>query len=267
MVKILNTRPVGQNRDLSGLLRQAGFKPIEIPLVEISPSLEGLEKARGLSPSRFTGIFLSSPNGLKHLQGGLPDEIFGRWLEKPFFLVGSRTRPMIEALGGKVAFAPEEASVDGFLKEYQGFTAPGGLPLMQRWFHPCSSSTRLDPAPFRQRQVEVKNLPVYDPACPKNAAERLEMEGASAYAVLFCSGSAVGHFFQAAPGLAATLGAPKGLVAISIGPSTSKALAARGVATFTQAQRADNAGLLDALKAALSGADTQVIRKSPEGTP
>ena len=96
--------------------------------------------------------------------------------------------------------------------------------MAQRWLHPCSASTRLDPAEFRKKGITIVNLPVYRPACPADLAALMGKGGKDAAAIVFCSGSAVENFFQAAPDLAAGLGRPKGPLAVSIGPSTSKAL-------------------------------------------
>lgn len=258
---MLNTRPAGQNGELSEALRKSGFAPVEIPLVAILPEEEGLIRLRRLPASGFTGVFLSSPNGLRLMEAGLDADLLARWMVKPFFLVGSKAVHLVERLGGKVAFVPEEASLQGFLKEYRGTTGPAGLPMSQRWLHPCSSSTRLDPAAFRARSVEVENLPVYKPGFPAEAGDALRQAGTPA-AILFCSGSAADHFFQAAPAaLSEALGKPKGILAVSIGASTSEALQARGVEIVHQAEHADNDGLLDALRHAYGGSETRVLKK------
>ena len=268
MVKVINTRPSDRNQELSKLLKQAGFEPVEIPCVEIRSDEEGAARAATLQATGFTGIFLSSPNGLKHFQEALLPTQFEKWVGKPFYLVGGAARPLVEAAGGKVAFFPEEASLEGFLKEYRLVTAPGSLPMAQRWLHPSSASTRLDPAEFKKKNVQIVNLPVYRPAPPVNAGEMLMQAGPDAAAVLFCSGSAVENFFRAAPELAAALGKPKGPLAISIGPSTTKALRDHGVAELREALHADDSSLVDVLKAASGGAKTEVLKKKgPEAKP
>src|SRR6267142_1468048 len=118
MAVVINTRPADQSAELSDLLRRAGFEPLEIPMVDIVPDEEGLLRLRKMQPSHFTGIFLSSPNGLRHMEAGLLVTEMEGWLEKPFFLVGGKSAGLVEKLGGRVAFYPQEASLDGFLKEY-----------------------------------------------------------------------------------------------------------------------------------------------------
>lgn len=266
MVKVINSRPGDRAAPLSRLLRAAGFEPVEIPFVDVVAHPEGLEKAASLPPAGFTGIFLSSPNGLRYLQEGLLATQFERWTQKPFYLVGPAAVPLVEAAGGKVAFVPATASLDGFLEEYRPSQGPG-LPMAQRWLHPCSVSTRLDPAAFKQKGIKVENVPVYQPACPADLAARMGKEGQDAAAILFCSGSAVENLFQAAPALAAALTRPKGPLAVSIGPSTTKALQDRGVMAIRQAEHADDQSLVDALKAASGGAKTEVLKSDPRPAP
>lgn len=270
MAKVLNTRPAGQNEELSKLLTEAGFEPVEIPLVDIVPLEDGLRKVLRLQPSGYTGIFLSSPNGIRQMHIGL-DEDFEAWVQKPFYLVGAKSKPLIESFGGRVAFFPREASVEGFLNEYQfemtGVSGPPGMVFAQRWLHPCSISTRLDPAAFRRRGVELDNVPVYRPGMPAEVAARLtaECKGKGVSAALFCSASAVEHFFKAVPDMAAELGTAKGMMAISIGPSTTSALRERGVENPHQALEANSAGLVEALRTAFGAIETKILKKNPEG--
>ncbi len=274
MALVINTRPADQNAELSDLLRKAGFEPLEIPMVDIVPDEEGLARMRKLPPGNFTGVFLSSPNGLRHLESGLLATELEAWLEKPFYLVGGKSASLVKDLGGKVAFFPKEASLDAFLKEYTPAAAANskasegllgtGLIIAQRWLHPCSVSTRLDPAAFKQKNIGVENVPVYRPGLALDAGKRLMEEGRDADAVVFCSGSAVEHFFQAAPELAARVGKPSGPFAVSIGPSTSKVLAEKGVERCREAVHADNPSLIDAVKAAFGGTATKVLKKNPE---
>lgn len=267
MAVVLNTRPADQNGGLSALLRAAGFEPLEIPLVGIEPEPEGLERLRRLQPNGFTGIFLSSPNGLRQMAAGLMPVELESWMAKPFYLVGPKSGDLVREHGGRVAFHPREASLDGFLKEYapssQGNSGVTGLVLAQRWLHPCSASTRLDPAAFRKKGVEVENVPVYRPGANPEAPGLLERHAASLDAVVFSSGSAVAQFFAAAPpALSARLGKKDGILAVSIGPSTSQALAEKGVEQRCEAVHADDSGLVDALKQAFGSRATRILARA-----
>ena len=277
MAAVLNTRPAYQAAALSGLLRAAGFEPVDVPLVDVIPDLEGLGKLRRLQPLGFTGIFLSSPNGLRHLAKGLLPVEAEPWLAKPFYLVGGKAAGLVQELGGRVAFHPKESSLDGFLKEFTpgdiassgGGRGPAvaGLVMAQRWLHPCSASTRLDPAAFRKKNIDVENVPVYRPGLHPEASAGLAALGPIDAAV-FCSGSAVEHFYQSAPrALSERLGRKDGILAISIGPSTSKVLADKGVEYCREAKHADDESLVDALKLAFGSRATRVIAKNPETKP
>ncbi len=267
MAVVLNTRPADQNSGLSALLRAAGFEPLEIPLVGIEPEPDGLERLRRLPPTGFTGIFLSSPNGLRQMASGLMPAEIEPWLAKPFYLVGPKSGDLVREHGGRVAFHPREASLEGFLKEYspssQGNAGVTGLVLAQRWLHPCSASTRLDPAAFRKRGVEVENVPVYRPGPNPEAPGLLARHAPSLDAIVFCSGSAVAHFYAAAPpALAARLGKKDGILAVSIGPSTSQALIEKGVDQRCEAAQADDAGLVDALRQAFGSRATRILART-----
>ena len=278
MAVVINTRPADQGEGLSTLLKAAGFDPLDIPLVDIEPESEGLGRLARMQPSGFTGIFLSSPNGLRQMAAAMSAAELEPWMAKPFYLVGPKAGGLVRKLGGQVAFHPAEASLEGFLKEYvpsaQGSSGVTGLVLARRWLHPCSVSTRLDPAAFRKKGIEIENIAVYRPGPNPAAPALLSKHAGSVEAIVFCSGSAVEHFFAAAPpDLASRLGKKDGVLAVSIGPSTSQALAAKGVDYCRQADRADDAGLVDALKQAFGGRATKVLArdaraaKNPEKKP
>jgi uroporphyrinogen-III synthase len=266
MALVLNTRPADQGAGLSALLKAAGFEPLEIPLVDIEPEPEGLERLRRLHAGRFNGVFLSSPNGLRLMASELLPADLEPWLAKPFYLVGPKSGELVRKLGAEVAFHPQEASLDGFLKEYapsaQGNAGVMGLVLAQRWLHPCSTSTRLDPVGFRKKGIEVENVPVYRPGANPGASEALSRAADALEAIVFCSGSAVTNFFAAAPpALAARLGKKDGVLPVSIGPSTTQALLEKGVEKPCEALTADDSGLVDALKQAFGTRATKILSR------
>jgi uroporphyrinogen-III synthase len=240
MKSVLNTRPRGQAETLSALLREARYAPVEIPLVELALMPEALAAlpAQGRDCDAF---LLSSPSLLSWLEGRLTESARVRLASKPWFLISAGARAQVEALGGRVAFAPKRPSLTGFLAE---LPPREGLRLL----HLCSAETRLDPAIFARRGLTVRNWPLYAPRLPDGAAARLQAAWPEAGAVLFASGSAVRNLFAADPQLGRTLGA-EGPAAVTIGPSASEALDAAGIAGYRQAPTADNAGLMAALAA------------------
>lgn len=254
MIGVLNTRPRDQAAALSTAARAAGFEPLEVPLVELVLLEKSLTLLGKLSDRNYDGILLTSPNLLpllKRRNARVP----AAWIDKPWYLIGSRARTDVEELGAAVTFIPNAASLEGFLAEIPQHPSmhPGnGLRLL----HPCSAKTRLDPAIFASAGIKVHNMAVYEPRCPAGTEAALQAAWPRARAVLLASGSAVHHLFLAAPALARTLSSDDGPLPVSIGASTSRALRMYGVERFLQAPSADNAGLVEALRSTfLKGVD------------
>jgi len=242
VIGVLNTRPRDQASALSVLLRQAGYQVYEVPLVELALLPEGLAALRSHATQDCDGLLLSSPNLIPQLASranhGLRETLIG----KPWYLISQRARAQAEAFGARVAFAPKVASLQGFLSE---------LPQPKRelrLLHLCSEKTRLDVSDFAAKAVQVVNLPVYSPQCPPTASKELEALWPKLQAILFASGSAVQNFFRVVPALGKKLGTAQGPQPISIGPSSSEALTAHGIAIPCIAPTADNEGFLAALK-------------------
>ena len=241
MIGVLNTRPRELAPELSAQLREAGYEPYEAPLVELILDRAGLAELRACAgqPDAYSGILISSPNLLSALaaEGETIPEVF---LRKPWYLISARIRAQVEALGARVAFVAQEASIEGFKRE---IATHNGARLL----HLCSSNTRMSPDTLQSRGFEVENLTLYTPACPPGCAERVQAAWSKVRAVVFASGTAVHNLFSAAPEQAATLGMPRGPVAIPIGLSATDALKENGVRTYRQAPTADNAGFIAAL--------------------
>ncbi len=237
MIGILNTRPREQASGLSARLRQAGYEPHEVPLVELVLKSEELN-----DPGLFNcdGVLVSSPNLIPMLAAQAPAKIRKALAAKPWYLLSAKARPQAEAFGAGVAFVPKQSSLEGFLAE---FPRQNGLRLL----HLCSSKTRLFPEDFTKLGVTVLNRIVYAPRCPAGAGLALETVWPEVKAILFASGSAVTNLFSVAPALAKTLGSTQGPQPVSIGPSATEALRARGAKNFRQAPTADDAGLIAAL--------------------
>ena len=246
MTRVINTRPREQAPALRDALRAAGYESVEVPLVELTLIDEALPILRKLSDALYDGVLLSSPNLLPLLRAA-GESVPAAWLAKPWYLIGSRSRPDVEALGAKVAFVPAKASLNGFLHEFPVQGTQGGLRLL----HPCSAKTRLEPSLFAARGINVHNMAVYEPRLPQGSAPLLEAAWADARAILFASGSAVHHFFAASPRRGRDLALGEGPFPVAIGESTARALRMYGVERFAQCATADNAGFVEALRRAL----------------
>lgn len=241
MIEVLNTRPSSQAPELSERLNQQGYHPVEVPLVELVLTSDGLAVLSRLSTDEYDGVLLSSPN-LIPLLVEIDAPVLKKLAAKPWYLVSRQAQFQVESIGGKVVFVPKNASLQGF---YEECPQQDGLRLV----HLCSRVTRLDPKLFLERGIVVRNIPMYSPHCPVGVASQLEAVWPQLRAVLFGSGSAAHNLFLVDPERAKTLGTEKGPLPISIGPSATEALLAEGVENIRQAATADNAGLIAALNA------------------
>lgn len=245
MIGVLNTRPREIAPQLSALLRAAGYEPFEASLVELELHAKGLEALRERAAqveagaANYTGLLISSPNLLSALEAA-GEELPAAFLRKPWYLISARVRAQVEALGARIAFIPQEASLDGFLRE---IATHNGARLL----HLCSSKTRMKPDSLKARGFTVENLTLYTPGCPKDCAEKVAAAWDKVRAVVFGSGTAVHNLFSAQPALAAKLGTYSGPLPISIGLSATEALKSHAIHHFRQAPTADNAGFIAAL--------------------
>lgn len=241
MIGVLNTRPREVSAKLSEQLRAAGYEPFEVSLVELSLVPSGLERLRQIAEhaENYTGVLMSSPNLLSALEAA-GEKIPDVFLRKPWYLIGARIRAQVEALGVRIAFIPQEASVQGFIRE---IATHNGARLL----HLCSSQTRMHPDSLKAKGFAIENLTLYTPARPEAAAPALQEAWSKVRAVIFASGTAVHNLFAAQPALAATMGTLNGPLPISIGLSSTEALKEYGVTHYRQAPSADNEGFIAAL--------------------
>jgi uroporphyrinogen-III synthase len=245
MIGVLNTRPREIAPRLSALLREAGYEPFEASLVELELNADGLEGLRARAAEmeagagNYTGILISSPNLLSALEAA-GKEIPAAFLGKPWYLISARIRAQVEALGARVAFIPQEASLQGFIRE---IATHNGARLL----HLCSSKTRLNPDSLKSKGFSVENLTLYTPGCPEGCGEKVAENWDKVRAVLFASGTSVHNLFSVQPALAAKMGTSSGPLPITIGLSATEALKSNGIRHYRQAPTADNAGFIAAL--------------------
>jgi uroporphyrinogen-III synthase len=245
MIGVLNTRPRELAPRLSALLREAGYEPFEASLVELELHAKGLEELRARAAqveagaTDYTGILISSPNLLSALEAA-GEEIPGAFLRKPWYLISARIRAQVEALGARIAFIPQEASLEGFIRE---IATHNGARLL----HLCSSRTRVSPDSLKAKGFAVENLTLYTPGNSDGSGDRIAAAWDKVRAIVFASGTAVHNLFSARPDLAAKMGTSSGPLPISIGLSATEALKSHGIRHYRQAPTADNAGFIAAL--------------------
>jgi len=242
-LRIVNTRPAGQADPLSKLLREAGFEPVEVPLIVIIPLKDA--NISSLDPEKYNGLFFSSINGLRIFLNNLNGRTGSGWLQKPVYTFSSKIAGKWKEEGGTDGFCSQSGSLHGFLEE---FTLPDG-DAGPVWLHPCSLMTRLKEQEFLESGITVHNFPVYTPSLPDRSGEMLVKELPGAAGVLFTSGSAVDNFFNWLACLpnSNTNRHVEGKVFFSLGPSASEALERYGVQGFHQAQVPENKSLVAAV--------------------
>jgi uroporphyrinogen-III synthase len=242
-LRIINTRPAGQAGALSGLMREAGFEPVEVPLIVIIPLQDA--DISSLDPEKYNGLFFSSINGLRIFLNNLKSRAGSGWLHKSVYTFSSKVAGKWKEEGGTEGFCSQSGSLQGFLEE---FTLPDG-DAGPVWLHPCSLMTRLKEQEFRGAGITVHNFPVYTPSLPDRTGEVLEEKLPGAAGVLFTSGSAVDNFFNCLACLRnrSTNRHIQGKAFFSLGPSASEALKRHGVHGFHQAQVPENKSLVAAV--------------------
>ncbi len=268
---VIKTRPAGQAAELSQALQALGINVIEIPMVEIIPEIINLEKlsvflsANGsvnvsdsnglddpLSAEHYKGIFFSSPNGIEYFGKLLTPAQLAKWSDKPVYLIGPKAKAQAAALGFKKFWIPQNPknySLNGFLTELHRFSD------LQIWLHPCSSITQVVPLEFQFLNVNIQNLSVYRPDCPKDNQSRIvslsetlsksePLEKISG--IVFCSSSAVTNFSNCVTGSLREAWLKGSCISISMGASTSRTLQSLHIKTILEAKTASVEGLVQA---------------------
>ncbi|MFC1584136.1 uroporphyrinogen-III synthase [Fibrobacterota bacterium] len=243
-VTIVNTRPEGRSAGLTLLLRQAGFKSIEIPMIAITP-FEGEDVSR-VPHETYNGVFFSSINGTNMFLSRLAEDKMKPWLAKPVYTLSPHVAEKWIGHGGPKGFCSKRGSLRGFLDEYTSLENKPG----QVWLHPCSLMTRLNVQQFREAGIAMRNLPVYVPALPEDSGELLREKLPGAHGVIFTSGSAVDNFFnflmRSEKDKISDIIKAKAFFAL--GPSASEALERNGVSNAHQAERPKNDSLIETVK-------------------
>ena len=238
---VLNTRPREQAAELSELLRQAGYTPLEAPAIETVPAWDPRELSQVVERLRANGyawaVFASRNavrfflEGLAAAGGSAAD------LRQVKLLSGRGTAEALRAEGLDTSQTLERFSAEAaltFLRTELG-PGPGERVLVPRAAEGRDElltglGTRVDaPICYRTRAVS-----------PSVLAERLG--DANIAAVIFTSPSAVqalvGHL-------------PAGPAIVCLGQTTARAARAAGLRVDRVAERTDLASLVEAVTAAL----------------
>jgi uroporphyrinogen III methyltransferase / synthase len=246
---IVVTRARDQAEPLSGPLRAKGARVLEIPVIKIAPPKERepiLEALAGLNA--YDWIIFTSANGVAaffHMffQGFQDLRDLGG---VRIAAVGSATAAKLKELHLQVDLTPEDYVGSKIAKALAGFQSIENLRILL---------LRAEAAnPELPRQLEDMGAIVDEVACYQTVAETEDHSGAAAQLtatgadwITFTSGSTVEHFHARFDLPALVQRFPKMRLA-SIGPETSKTLAALGLQPAAEARPHTVEGLIKALE-------------------
>ena len=236
------TRAAAQSGELADRIAARGGLPVRIPCLEVvgpeSPEL--LDRALARPPAGYDGVLFASTNAarftLERVAAGL--------LQEPVVAaVGEATAAELIRSGVRVDVVPTVHRAEGLLAALEAHM--GRRMAGSRWLLPRADVAReVLPEGLEALGATVDRVVAYRNRAPEPGPllEALE-EGLEA--ITFASGSAVRR-------LAAALGDRfpallDGVVVASIGPVTSEACRALGLAVHVEAPEARVAALVDAL--------------------
>jgi uroporphyrinogen III methyltransferase / synthase len=211
-MRIVLTRPRGQNSELAKRLRALGHDVVECPLIEIEPLDDG-----AIDTSGYDWVVVTSRNGAEQLAsrriGALPQVA----------AVGPGTAAALRERGIEPSLVPSVSTQEGLLAE---LPRPVGRVLL---------AAAEDARPLLVEELGADFRPLYRTRALRPDPPRGEL-------VVLASGSAARAF--------AALGVD--LPAVTIGPQTSAAARAAGVRIAAEAQTHDLDGLVAAVEDACS---------------
>lgn len=230
---LLCTRPDGEHDPLVARLRALGYGVHAVPTVATEPLSFAPPEL-----DRFDWVVVTSAAGAEALLTAGQAPSAARWAA-----VGPRTAAVLAAHGLEIGAVPDEsrgARIAGAIAQAQPLS--GLRVLLAR----ADAAAPDLPAELRAAGAQVEELAVYHtvvgPESSRPAVAAALSDPALA-AAIFASGSAVRGLVRLADR------DPTGVPAITIGPATSAAARAAGFRVLSEAQSADVAGLVDAVRA------------------
>jgi uroporphyrinogen-III synthase len=226
---VLNTRPREQAAELSELLRQAGYTPLEVPAIETVAAWDAAELSAVLQKLRageYTWAVFASRNavrffleGLAEVGGGADD------LRSLKLLAGTGTADELRAQGLVAT------------RTLERFSAAAALACLQTEDHV------LLPRAAEGRDELISGLPHVDAPVCYRTQPIVQTSVPDAAAVIFTSPSAVhalvGHL-------------PAGAAIVCLGTTTAEAARTAGLRISAIAERTDLPSLVEAVSQALA---------------
>ncbi|MFP5277698.1 MAG: uroporphyrinogen-III synthase [Acidobacteriota bacterium] len=238
--RVLVTRAAHQAGKLSNALRAAGFEPVEVPVLEIRPPLDGGPLDAALRQlNTYDWLILTSANTVRAIAwSSLVDRSSGLKVA----VVGEATAAAARQAGLEVSAVPEN-----FVAESLAELLAGQVTGKRILFARAEGARDVIPDMLRDAGATVDAVDAYRNVMPETAPELLRKaleQGIDA--ATFTSSSSVTHLADAAR--AAGISFPfAGVRAISIGPITSATLRERGWEPAAEATISDIPGLVTAV--------------------
>lgn len=240
--RVVVTRPAAQSEALARPLAAAGALPVELPVVEIRDAPDGGAALRSAAArlATYDWIVLTSANGVERLLAEVRDaRAFGA---ARVVAIGPATAEALRRHGIVADLVPEryvgESLVEAFSSPDVAGTKGGGRVLLAR----AAVARDVVPEGLVALGWEVDVVAAYETVAADPSALELDAV-AGADAVTFTSPSTVHAFLE----LAGAERLPP--VVVSIGPVTSAAAAASGIAVDVEAEEHTVTGLVTALAA------------------
>lgn len=233
--RVAVTRAAAQADQLAQRLRDAGFEPVAVPVIDIVDAADGgaalrAAAARLAQPGRYDWVVLTSVNGADRLLQVAP-----RPWPVNVAAIGSATASRLADRGVTVALVPPRFVAESLVDSFPH--GPGRLLLAR-----AAVARDVLPDGLRAKGWTVDVVDAYRTVAPEiDVHQRREIAGCSI--VTFTSPSTVHNFVELLG-----IGAVPSTVAC-IGPVTAAACREHGIVVDVEAQLHTVAGLVDALVA------------------
>jgi len=254
--RVLVTRARAQASGLASSLRDLGAAVVELPAIRIEPRIESEEVRRAVaSIGEYSLVCVTSPNGAHLLFEALADEgedgqpkgaakrdaraLAGATVAA----IGPGTARALASHGIAADVVPERFVAEALVEALAGVEVEGRRVLVAR----AAEARDVLPDALRKGGAEVDVVALYETVREEPDPEAVEAAQGADY-VTFTSSSTVRNLVEA-------LGDrfPASARVVSIGPVTSAAARAAGLAVEVEAERHDIDGLLAALLADAAG--------------
>jgi uroporphyrinogen III methyltransferase/synthase len=238
--RIVVTRARAQASGLAATLRELGAEVVELPAIRIEPRLQAPEvREAAAAIGVYELICLTSPNGVRLLFEAIAAaDLDSRALAgATVAAIGPGTARALAERGIVADVVPERFVGEALVEALAEVEVEKSRVLVAR----AAEARDVLPDALRERGAEVDVVALYETVREQPDPEAIEAAQGADY-VTFTSASTVTNLTEA-------LGArfPSAARVVSIGPVTSEAAVAAGLAVAVEAQQHDVEGLIQAL--------------------